>query len=99
MISEKEMNNRTFPAAVRLAASDIIDVVEYRYAKPDAGTSVSEQKGPAWSCDEEPPPSRLDTWARGAVPIKIRPKLKIESVDDDDTLAGKLWTQQYLSAW
>lgn len=88
VIDEKVMTDKTYPAAVRLAAAEIMGVVEYRYTKPDGGTSVDKQQGPTWCCDEEPPASRLDTWARGAVPIKIRPKLKIEPVEDDEGVPG-----------
>jgi hypothetical protein len=84
VVVEKERTETSFGVAVAAALSESMAVVEHRFLQHDAGSSDSVQEGPTWRCDEEPLPSAMDTWARGSVPIKVRPKLAVEEMQDVD---------------
>eukprot|EP01048_Picozoa_sp_COSAG05_P000665 COSAG05_NODE_19_length_34900_cov_72.237464_15_plen_596_part_00 len=92
VIKEKVRKEATFGVAVSRALSDSAAVISQRFTHPDQGSSKAEQDSEIWICEEEPSPSVLDTWARGSVPVKIRPKIKVEEIDEDGDLPGGMST-------
>ena len=92
VIKEKVRKEATFGVAVSRALSDSAAVISQRFTDPDQGSSKAEQDSEIWICEEEPSLSVLDTWARGSVPVKIRPKIKVEEIDEDGDLPGGMST-------
>jgi hypothetical protein len=88
IVRERVREEMARPLAVAGVLSEVMQVVSYRFTHHDEGSSVEEQQGETWTMEEEPGPAVLDTWARGSVPVKIRPKLKVEEIDDEQIPAA-----------
>ena len=88
VVAERVRDAAARPLAVAAALGEAMDVISYRFTHHDEGSSVESQHGPTWTMEEEPRPAVLDTWARGSVPVKIRPKLKVEEIDEEDIPAA-----------
>jgi hypothetical protein len=88
VVAERVRDDAARPLAVADVLGEAMDVLAYRFTHHDEGSSVEAQQGETWTMEEEPQPAVLDTWARGSVPVKIRPKLKVEEIDDEQIPAA-----------
>eukprot|EP00742_Colponemidia_sp_Colp-10_P002790 GILJ01002983.1.p1 GENE.GILJ01002983.1~~GILJ01002983.1.p1 ORF type:complete len:601 (+),score=117.23 GILJ01002983.1:80-1882(+) len=68
ILYDKYIEEKLCPYAVARSIGVAFDVAEIAFLRHDIGES--EQKSSLWIQEEEFMPSRIDTWARGAVPIK-----------------------------
>ena len=86
VVAERVRDDAARPLAVVDVLAETMHVLSHRFTHHDEGSSVEAQQGATWNMEEEPVPAVLDTWARGSVPVKIRPKLKVEEIEDDDAM-------------
>ena len=92
IVAERERDAAARPIAVADALGEAMSVLSHRFTHHDTGSSVEEQQGSTWTLDDEPPQAELDSWARGSVPVKIRPKLKVEDISDEEGIPGAMST-------
>ncbi|KAI8841193.1 hypothetical protein BJ741DRAFT_646773 [Chytriomyces cf. hyalinus JEL632] len=83
VLFEKHIESQVLPYAVGFAKGTLLKIVEWQFFRRDSG----EIKPETWLADEggtyfnthtyttttEPKPAVIDSWARGAIPVKKRP--------------------------
>ncbi|KAJ3219636.1 hypothetical protein HDU67_000124 [Dinochytrium kinnereticum] len=69
VLFEKHIESQVLPYAVQFARDTILTIVQWEFFKRDPGDVDSQ----TWLPDEEPQPAVIDSWARGAVPIRSQP--------------------------
>ncbi|KAB1266782.1 uncharacterized protein Cadr_000018333 [Camelus dromedarius] len=63
------LERQCIPYAVNRARETILQMVQMRFVPRDEGEPHLAED-PTWAEDEEPSPCPIDTWARGAVPLR-----------------------------
>ncbi|KAI9312772.1 hypothetical protein BDR26DRAFT_887950 [Obelidium mucronatum] len=66
VLFEKHIESQVLPYAVQFAKGTLLKIVQWQFFRRDTGEVTS----PSWGADEEPQPAIIDSWARGAIPIK-----------------------------
>ncbi|KAJ3028078.1 UNVERIFIED_CONTAM: hypothetical protein HDU68_002531 [Siphonaria sp. JEL0065] len=66
VLFEKHIESQVLPYAVQFAKGTLLKIVQWQFFRRDTGEVAS----PTWGADEEPQPAVIDSWARGAIPIK-----------------------------
>ncbi|XP_064350462.1 uncharacterized protein C2orf81 homolog [Camelus dromedarius] len=66
------LERQCIPYAVNRARETILQMVQMRFVPRDEGEPHLAED-PTWAEDEEPSPCPIDTWARGAVPLRCAP--------------------------
>ncbi|KAJ3026324.1 UNVERIFIED_CONTAM: hypothetical protein HDU68_005861 [Siphonaria sp. JEL0065] len=66
VLFEKHIESQVLPYAVQFAKGTLLKIVQWQFFRRDSGEVAS----PTWGADEEPQPAVIDSWARGAIPIK-----------------------------
>ncbi|KAJ3242685.1 hypothetical protein HDU78_001232 [Chytriomyces hyalinus] len=69
VLFEKHIESQVLPYAVGFAKGTLLKIVEWQFFRRDSG----EIRPETWLADEEPKPAVIDSWARGAIPVKKRP--------------------------
>ncbi|KAJ3109357.1 hypothetical protein HDU96_007245 [Phlyctochytrium bullatum] len=69
VLFEKHIESQVLPYAVQFAKDTILTIVQWEFFKRDRG-DIDLQ---TWLPDEEPQPACIDSWARGAIPIRGQP--------------------------
>jgi len=71
VIDDKAVQKRSVPFAVRAVTADVLDVVRCYFLECDPGEPQLAD-ATNWAPDAEPTPATIDSWSRGAVPLKKR---------------------------
>ena len=71
VLDDKAELQRSVPFAVRAVTADMLSVVRCYYTECDRGEPQLATAA-SWQADAEPRPAMIDTWSRGAVPVKKR---------------------------
>lgn len=71
VIDDKAVQKRSVPFAVRAVTADVLDVVRCYFLECDPGEPQLAD-ATNWAPDAEPTPATIDSWSRGAVPLKRR---------------------------
>nr|XP_045379149.1 uncharacterized protein C2orf81-like [Camelus bactrianus] len=66
------LERQCIPYAVNRARETILQMVQMRFVPRDEGEPHLAED-PTWAEDEEPSPCPIDTWARGALPLRCAP--------------------------
>ncbi|KAJ3101422.1 hypothetical protein HDU97_001352 [Phlyctochytrium planicorne] len=69
VLFEKHIESQVLPYAVQFARDTILTIVQWEFFKRDPG-DVDLQ---TWLPDEEPQPAVIDSWSRGAIPVRNQP--------------------------
>ncbi|KAJ3123889.1 hypothetical protein HK100_011447, partial [Physocladia obscura] len=69
VLFEKHIESQVLPYAVQFAKDTFLKIVEWEFFKKDSGEILAE----TWDPDDEPQPAIIDSWARGAIPVKNSP--------------------------
>ncbi|XP_074203836.1 uncharacterized protein C2orf81 homolog [Camelus bactrianus] len=68
------LERQCIPYTVDWARETMLQMVQLRFMPRDKG-EPNLAEDPTWAEDEEPTPCPIDTWARGAVPVRCAPSL------------------------
>eukprot|EP01028_Stygiella_incarcerata_P010932 TRINITY_DN593_c0_g1_i1.p1 TRINITY_DN593_c0_g1~~TRINITY_DN593_c0_g1_i1.p1 ORF type:complete len:508 (-),score=172.09 TRINITY_DN593_c0_g1_i1:94-1617(-) len=80
-VFEREMDQKKIGFVVDSITQDLHTAIKLLFVKKDDGEKDVDGKHPSyWIPDEEPQPIPIDTWARGAVPLRRR--MPMESGED-----------------
>ncbi|ORY53734.1 hypothetical protein BCR33DRAFT_711092 [Rhizoclosmatium globosum] len=66
VLFEKHIESQVLPYAVQFAKGTLLKIVQWQFFRRDAGEILPA----TWEPDEEPQPAVIDSWARGAIPIR-----------------------------
>ncbi|KAJ3045181.1 hypothetical protein HDV00_011051 [Rhizophlyctis rosea] len=69
VLFEKHIESQVLPYAVEFAKETVVGIVEWEFFKRDPG----DIDPLTWEPDEEPHPVPIDSWARGAIPVRKAP--------------------------
>jgi hypothetical protein len=69
-VADLEYNRRLVPFVVETMTADIMGALAMAFLHHDEPVNPDE-----WALiDDEPAPVPVDSWARGAIPVRVRPK-------------------------
>lgn len=81
LLYDHYLEERNLAFSVARVMQDMAHVVDAAFlARSEA---VGGPSGAAWAAEEEPVPCAIDTWARGAVALKTKPKSRYEEYQDE----------------
>jgi hypothetical protein len=75
VLYEHYLRKKQIPYATKNCLHDVFESLTTVYLDRDFG-SAKPEVDPSWVCEREPAASQLDSWARGVVTLKKKPKPK-----------------------
>ena len=69
---QQNIKTREGPFAAKYVLRQILEVVQWNFVRHDPGETEATLAAEYDAVEDEPEPCAIDTWARGAIPSKVR---------------------------